>query len=221
MGKRAADTRACYDERQMNMEPKIIIEQKLTPFVNRYMVFGAQDNGTKGELLAFAQQKRVTIREKITFFTDESQQSVAFTLRAEKALDIHGRYFVEDAARKRLGVLRKQFKKSLLVSTWQVMDAEEKVLFTVAESSKALAIIRRVVSFIPFVGDLIELVMILLMKYHFDFIDPQTAMKVGKYRKTARFRDIYQLEMAPRAYSQQDWQVFAAMGVALDALQSR
>lgn len=202
------------------MQPKLIIQQKLTTFVNRYEVFTALPDGEKGELVAFAQQKRMNIREKIIFYTDESKQAIAFTLRAEKVLDVHGRYFVEDANGVLLGALKKQFKQSLLVSSWQILDPTDTPLFTVAESNKTLAILRRTIGFIPLIGELIDVILQIFLKYHFSFTDT-SGKEVGIYRKTTTFRDHYALEMTDEAFAAHDWRVLAAMGVGLDAFQSR
>jgi hypothetical protein len=45
--------------------------------------------------------------------------------------------------------------------------------------------------------------------------------KVGEYRKTTLLRDYYTLSYDDAAYGTMDWRLFAAMAVALDALQSR
>lgn len=203
------------------MPPKLIIEQKLTPFINRYEIFAAKPDGTKDALLAFAEQKRIAVKEKITFFTDASKQKVAFTLRAEKVMDIHGRYFVEDGEGTHLGSLKKEFKKSLLVSSWQILNTNDEMLLKVAESNIALAIVRRTIGFVPIIGEIIETLMSFLLKYHFNFTDAKTNQAVGLYRKITMLRDNYCLEMDDDTYAQCDWRVLGAMGVGLDALQSR
>ena len=64
--------------------------------MNQYKVFGADEAGTQTSLAAFAQQKRLAFKEKVTFYADEQKTVTAFTFRAEKVLDVHGRYIVED-----------------------------------------------------------------------------------------------------------------------------
>jgi uncharacterized protein YxjI len=100
------------------MKPRLIVEQKITAFTNKYTVYDVTAEGKKGNLVAFAQQKRIALREKITFYSDEAKTQVAFTFRAEKVMDVHGRYFVEDASGKLIGSFKKDFAKSLLNSTW-------------------------------------------------------------------------------------------------------
>ena len=202
------------------MKPRLYIDQKITPFVNKYMVFGADEQGTKGELIALAQQKRLAFKEKVSFYTDEQKSQLAFTFRAEKVLDIHGRYIVEDADGNVVGMFKKEFKKSLFVSTWKVMSTDGTVVFDLTESSVALAVFRRFASWIPVVGGLYELIA-LLLRYHFVFKNPGTDEVVGTYKKLTLFRDHYELAMTDEAAAKCDWRVLAAMGVGLDALQSR
>jgi len=203
------------------MKPRLYIDQKITPFVNKYKVHGVDPtSGGKGALVALAQQKRIAFKEKVSFFTDEAKTQLAFTFRAEKVFDIHGRYFVEDPAGNLVGMFKKEFSQSFVVSTWKVMSADGAEIFEVAESSKPLAILRRYGGFLPIVGDIAEIVA-LLLRYHFVFKDVTTGEIVGTYTKLTLFRDQYELALTDEAAAKCDWRVLAAMGVGLDALQSR
>ena len=201
------------------MNPKLIVEQKLTAFVNRYEIYTSNEKGEKGELAAFAEQKRLSLKEKVTFYSDASKKDVVFSFRAEKVMDVHGRYFVEDKDGKQLGVFKKRFGKSLINITWDILNTDDQPTLTISENNQALAIIRRFGGWIPIIGELIELITAFL-RYHFVFKTPDEK-EVGMYRKTTLFFDRYRLEMTDEAYSAYDWRVLAAVAVALDALQSR
>lgn len=198
------------------MKPRLIIKQKLTAFTNKYAIYDAETS----ELVAFAQQKRFAFKEKVTFYTDESKNQEVFTFRAEKVMDVHGKYFVEDVNGTMLGMFQKEFAKSLLNSSWKMMDANGNELVGLKESSMILAMGRRFAGIIPIVGDILEIVTSIL-RYHFVFFDPKTQEELGMYRKQTSFRDHYELSMTDQAFEVLDWRVYAAMGVALDALQSR
>lgn len=202
------------------MKPRLIIEQKITAFVNKYKVLDVNANGDAGELKALAQQKRLAFKEKVIFYTDEQKSAEAFTFRAEKVMDVHGRYFVEDTQGNVLGMFRKEFKKSLLVSSWVLMDANGTELLQVKESNVAIAVLRRFIGFVPLIGDLLDIAMN-FFRYHFSFVDLTTQQEVGQYKKTTLFRDHYGLSLTDDAWARLDWRVYAAIGVALDALQSR
>jgi uncharacterized protein YxjI len=201
------------------MNPKLIVEQKITAFVNKYAVYSADQDGNKTQLIAFAQQKRLTFKEQVTFYSDTEKAEPIFTLRAEKVLDVHGKFIIEDMQGNRIGAFKKEFKASLVKSTWSILDTDDQPKLTLAENSLALALFRRFGGFIPIVGDLVEVVSWFL-RYHFSFTDPNN-QEVGKYRKTTLFRDHYALTMTDDAYAKEDWRVLAAVAVALDALQGR
>jgi hypothetical protein len=156
----------------------------------------------------------------VTIYNNEQKDAVAFTFRAEKVFDVHGRYLVEDAAGQLVGMFRKEFKKSLLVSSWIMMDPEGRDGLMVKESNTTLAVLRRFIGFVPFLGDILE-ILIKFFKYHFMFVDITSGQVVGEYRKTTLFRDRYTISLTDDAWARLDKRVFVAMGVALDALQSR
>lgn len=201
------------------MKPQLIIEQKITAFVNQYRIYQIE-NGIKGSLVAFAQQKRLAFKEKVTFYADEAKTAPVFTFRAEKVLDVHGRYFVEDLQGQTIGMFRKLFGKSLFVSTWRVMDATGTERYEVKENNEGLAVLRRFGGMLPIIGDIVEMV-VLFFKYHFMIIDLATGVEVGTDSKTTTFRDHYELALDDASAAAIDWRVWTAMAVALDALQSR
>lgn len=202
------------------MKPRLIVEQKITALVNQYRIYPLDQQGQRGELVAFAQQKRFAFKEKVLFYTSEQKEEVAFSFRAEKALDVHGRFFVEDPNGKRLGAFKKHFKKSLLNSTWEILNSSDTPVMTVSESNKLYAAFRRVIGFVPVIGEAAEVIGAFI-RYHFVFKDANSGEEQGMYRKTTSLRDHYELSMTDSAYNTQDWRVFAALAVALDALQDR
>ena len=202
------------------MKPQLIIEQKITAFVNKYAVYIANEQGEKGQLVAFAQQKRLSFKEKVTFYSDDQQAQPIFTFRAEKVMDIHGRFLVEDIDGNLIGTFKKQFKQSLIKSTWNVLDANDQPKIEISENSLTLALLRRFAGFLPFVGDIVE-ILTWFLRYHFTLTDTATNQEIGQYKKTTLFRDHYLLSMSDESYAQYDWRTLAAVAVALDALQSR
>lgn len=192
------------------------IHQKITAFANQYRIYEDKD-GQQGDLIAFAHQKRLALKEQITFYTDESKQTVAFTLQARNVMELAGTYDVEDGNGERLGTLRKQFKASLFRSTWNLHTrTNDDAYLTCQERSPALAVLRRLWGFIPFVGEIP-----FPFKYHFDFIDLALNTTVAEYNKTTLLRDHYRLSAEDAVLENIDWRVLVAQGVALDALQSR
>lgn len=202
------------------MTPRLMIKQKITALVNKYHISAVNPDGTEGEIVGLAQQKRIALKEKVTFYTNEKREKVSFTFRAEKVMDIHGRFFVEDANGNLIGMFKKDFKASLVNSTWKILDRDGNEQIIVKESNEAVALLRRFIGYIPVLGELAEVIMA-FFKYHFSFIDLATSQEVATYTKTTLFRDHYTLATNDEVWQRVDWRVLAAMSIALDALQSR
>src|SRR5665811_574368 len=102
-------------------------------------------------MLAFAQQKRMKLREEVIFYTDDTKSQVFFSFKARNILDIHGVTDIFDGNGQVIGQFRKDFKASLLCSTFYVGQnglAEARG----EERSMLNAIVRRFtdISFIPY-----------------------------------------------------------------------
>ncbi|GAA3811253.1 hypothetical protein [Amycolatopsis tucumanensis] len=186
------------------------IHQRVTMMVNRYEVFTDDGNGGPGALVAFVEQKRMTFREQVTLYADESKQHVLAAFRARKVIDLASGYDVTTGDGQPIGVFGKQFGKSLLRSTWR-LEQPGLPPVEISERSMALALFRRVWDFLPWVGDIP-----FPWKYHFDFV--RDGQLVGSFEKKTRFRDHYLVRVADPSL---DRRLVLAQAVALDALQSR
>lgn len=191
--------------------PKFFIRQRITLMVNRYEIHAANPDGTEGPLWAFAEQKRMKLREEINFFADESKTRRVFSFRARQRLDVHAEHDVFDENGQPIGWFKKEFGASLLRSTWTLASpnlqarGQERRLF--------IAILRRIWDLIPYLGDIwVPFV------FHFDFADTATGQPVMTSERQKAIRDRYTITVQdPRL----DFRVAASMAVALDALQSR
>ncbi len=190
----------------LQSQTTLLVRQKITAFVNRYVVTVPTASGDEGEQVAFVEQKRLAFREEVTFFTDESKSTPLFRFKARQVLDLGATYDVTGADGSPIGLFRKDFKKSLLRSTWHLEQGELTAIGS--ERSQVIAILRRI-------WDLFE-DLPFFFKYHSDFVSgDQPVMSIDK---TALIRDRYRLEInVPNL----DRRLAIAMAVALDALQSR
>jgi hypothetical protein len=191
--------------------PLFFVGQKITMMVNRYEIRGAAADGSEGPLLAFAQQKRMKLREEVVFYADESRSRPVFSFKARQRLDVRAEHDVFDEHGNVLGYFRKEFGASLLRSTWRMGGPGYEAIGK--ERRPVLAIVRRVWDFIPFLGDIwVPFV------FHFDFVDTATGQPVLSSERRKAIRDRYTVDVPdPRV----DFRVAACMAVALDALQSR
>jgi hypothetical protein len=191
--------------------PRFFVAQRITLMVNRYEIRAANPDGTEGALMAFAEQKRMKLKEEITFFTDESKSRAVFSFRARQVLDVHAEHDVYDEGGRPLGSFNKAFGASLLRSTWNLSAPGIEAVGQ--ERSPLIAILRRIWDLIPYIGDVwVPFV------FHFDFVDRATGRPVLSSERIWAMRDRYDVTVHdPRL----DFRVAASMAVALDALQSR
>lgn len=200
----------------MNQPTHLHVRQKVTMMVNRYWIRASAEGGSEGPLLAFAEQKRMKLKEEVSFFADESKREVAFGFKSRQVIDMAATTDVFDASRTPIGVFRKDAVKSLVNSTWHITAGN--VSATGRERSQNVALARRFGEMLPFVGDVMGLVP---WQFHFDFTDSQgaTVLSVERQRK---MRDNYFVTIRPDSTgSLLDWRFAAAITVALDAFQGR
>ncbi len=194
---------------------RFTVRQKLTMMVNRYEIRGVDEAGVEGDLIAFAQQKRMAFKEEVTFYTDESRAEAVFSFKARKRMDLAATYDVTDPSGAALGWFRKDFGKSIMRSTWH-LGAADGLEAIGTERNKNVAIARRAWEFVPFANEIPA-----PFTFHFDFTTPDgTVVLISERQRSLRDRYTVQLPAAANGW-RLDWRVGAAMAVALDALQAR
>ncbi len=182
------------------------IEQLIRPMVNLYRV------SANGMPVAFVRQKRMAIKEDIRFFRSEDDSEELFRIKARSMMELGGRYDVTTPAGEKVGVLGKVFGKSLLRSTWSIMDASEQEIAVAKERSVPIAVLRRVIDAVPY-GDFVPI------PFHFT-IDADGA-HLGDLNRRMGVRDKYDLDLSGDTARTIDRRLAIALGIALDALQSR
>lgn len=188
---------------RLQAEQRLIVRQRIRMMVNQYEVHAAAPDGSEGELLAFAQQKRLAFKEQVTLYADDTKQQPVLGFKARQVIDLGATYDVTDAAGAPIGLFRKDFAKSLLRSTW-ILEQPGLGAAAGQERSMWVAVLRRFVDSLSW------------LPYHFDFvIEGRPAFSV---MKRWGLRDRYVVEVHE---PQLDRRLVIAMAVALDALQGR
>jgi hypothetical protein len=193
---------------------RFVVRQQLTMTVNRYTIHPVDDAGNEGPLIAAAQQKRLAFKERVTFHADEERTQPVFGFKARSSMDFGTTYDVTDADGRQIGWFKKEFRKSLTRSTWQMGTPALELESVGTERSGAVALIRRIWNLV--LEDVPS-----PWRFHFDFRTPDGTIVMSSDRRRA-LRDVYDLELpATPSGTRVDWRLGAAMAVALDALQSR
>lgn len=179
------------------------VRQRVRFTVNQYEVHAVNPDGSEGQTLAFAQQKRMAFREQVTLYTDDTRSVPVLGFKARQVMDLGATYDVTDASGAPIGLFRKNFGKSFLRSTWHL---EQPGLgeMTGQERSMGVAVLRRFLESLEW------------LPYHFDFeLAGRPAFAV---EKQFALRDKYTVTIHdPRI----DRRLVVAMAVALDTLQGR
>lgn len=182
--------------------PRFFVKQRITMMVNRYEIRGANPDGSEGPVIAMAQQKRLAMKEQVTFYADEARTQAVFSFRARQVFDLGAVYDVFDAAGTPIGYFQKDFKASLLRSSFHLGGAGIDAYGQ--ERNEVVAIIRRFVDW-PF-------------SFHFDFTDKAGGQVVMSSERQFSLRDRYTVDVPD---ARLDFRLAAAMAVGLDALLAR
>ena len=182
--------------------PRFFIKQKLALTVNRYEIIAANPDGSMGQVMATAEQKRFAFREQVTFFADPQRTRPVFSFKARNVIDLGSGYDIFDENMQQIAFFKKDFGASLLRSTFHLEGPG--FAGTGQERSQWIAIVRRF-SDIPF------------LPIHFDFTDVNGQTLFGVERQGS-VRDKYTVSVPDQRI---DFRVAAAVGVAMDALMER
>jgi uncharacterized protein YxjI len=200
-----------------NAHDRFILRQRIRPVINQYEFSLPGDDGQPGEPISFVEQKRFKFKEDIRFYADDSKQQELLRIKARQRFDPRARYDVTAADGTKIGEIQKVFGASLLRSTYALFDEEGNEVATASEKSLVVALFRRLVGFVPYVGDFADW---LPIPYHFDFKRGDTVLGTHS-RQAFKFRDTYTIDMSGDPQRTLDRRLVLAIAVGMDALQAR
>ncbi|MBK5305329.1 MAG: hypothetical protein JJD92_01430 [Frankiaceae bacterium] len=181
------------------------LRQRFTPLQNRYDLVGVDASGSES-ILGYAEQKRFSLKEKVTFWSGQDRSQVVFTIAARNVFDIAGTYDVAAADGTVLATIAKDVMSSFTRSTYTVDVGGRRLVGK--ERGAVKAILRRVVevlSDIPW-----------FFPIHFDFTSNDgLAMTIERQMK---LRDVYRISISDGTL---DWRVAGALAVTIDAFMNR
>lgn len=194
---------------------RFLVQQVFRPIGNEYRIsVPSPGSREEGEPLLFVKQKKLQIKEDIRFRTAPDAEGHLFMIKSKTVFEFRGRHEVLDAAGAVIGVIEKDFAKSLLRSHWHVRDAAGQELFEAHEKSWPVALVRR---FAGMVSD--WLAGLQWLPFHFVLV--RAGEPVGGYERVfGKLRDRYVLELGP-GLEDADRRLVLAFAIALDALQDR
>ena len=192
---------------------RFLVQQVFKPIANEYRISAVAAGSDEGRPLLYVKQKKMKIKEDIRFRVSPDDEAYLFMIKAKTVFEFRGRHEVLDAGGAVIGLLEKNFGKSLLRSHWHVRGAAGNELFEGHESSWPIALLRRLGQIGPDWFSLLEWL-------PFNFVLTRNDERLGTYRRVlGAVRDRYVLELEPAL--DVDRRLVLAYAVALDALQDR
>jgi uncharacterized protein YxjI len=199
-----------------NQHDVFVLRQKIRLAINQYEFFLPDGDGP-GQAICFVEQKRFKFKEDIRFYLDAAKTTELLRIKARQRFDPRATYDISDEAGNKIGEISKVFGASLLRSTFRISDANGQELFISTEKSMGVALLRRAVGFIPYVGNVANW---LPIPYHFIFRRGEQILGENT-RQLGKLRDIYTIDMTPDSARTIDRRLVLALAVGQDALQAR
>jgi uncharacterized protein YxjI len=200
---------------ELESADRLLVQQVFKPIANEYRIsIPAGASTEEGTPLLYVKQKKLKIKEDIRFRLSPDDESHLFMIKSKSVFEFRGRHEVLDAGGGVIGVLEKDFGRSLLRSHWRVRDASGAELLETHETRWTIALARRVAAFLPEWLAPLEWL-------PFNFTLRRDGREVGSYRRVlGKLRDRYVLELTPDL-ADVDRRLLVAFAVGLDALQDR
>jgi uncharacterized protein YxjI len=200
---------------ELESADRLLIQQLFKPVANEYRIsVPAPGSAEEGRTLLYVKQKRLKIKEDIRFRVSSDDDAHLFMIKSKSVFEFRGRHEVLDARDSPIGLLEKDFGRSLLRSHWHVRDAAGNEVLEGHEASWFVAILRRIAGLLP---EWLSL----LTWLPFNFALLREGQQVASYRRVlGKLRDRYVLEIGPDLAAV-DRRLLVAFAVGLDALQDR
>jgi uncharacterized protein YxjI len=201
-----------------NAHDRFVLRQRIRPVVNQYEFSLPQADGqSPGEAFCFVEQRRFTFKEDIRFYADDTKAVELMRLKARQRFDPRARYDVTTPGGERIGEIQKVFGASLLRSSYRLFDAAGEEIATATERSLPIALFRRGVGLVPYIGNFADW---LPIPYHFVF--QHDGRELGSHsRQIGKFRDVYTIDLSADTDRTIDRRLILAIAVGMDALQAR
>jgi uncharacterized protein YxjI len=106
----------------------------------------------QGEVQAYVQQKLFKLKEAVTVYSDANKQRVNFEIKADRIIDFSTRFNFRDAEGTKVGSVKRRGMRSLWRATYEVYDADDSLIFTIAEANPWAKMIDSVLGNVPVLG---------------------------------------------------------------------
>jgi uncharacterized protein YxjI len=128
-----------------------------------FKIFGAEIEIRDSEghnLVGFIKMKAWKLREDIRIYSDKSRSTELLAITARQIIDFAATYNVTDSTSSEpiMSIRRKGLRSTFVRDHWEISTPQGDPAGVLQETSSGLALARRYLGIIPFVGELIDLV---------------------------------------------------------------
>lgn len=106
-----------------------------------------------GNYVAYVRQKMFKFKEDVVVFSDETKSSELFRIKADRWLDFNASYSILNLIEsKNQGKLARKGMRSIWKSSYDIIDENEKVKFTISEDNAWVKFFDGLVGELPIIG---------------------------------------------------------------------
>jgi hypothetical protein len=196
------------------MKPRLIIEQSRTTYVDKYEIFTAIEDGSRGELLAVAQHRHLATQDKISFYTNEVKTDLVCSVQFIKSDRAYRHYLVRSGKDRPLGAFVEH--RQAFGSDWAILDENEHSYAFIRDSNVFYAALRRLSLWFPITIRPVNF-LATLGGHHYIWTNRKSGKAQGRYYQKKLFDTQKCLSLTDNAYDAQNWRILAAVVVAIDA----
>lgn len=142
-------------------------QHKRLEFRRKFLrIFGAAINVTDVDTDAefgYIEMKAWVLKEDVRLYSDSSKSHELMRIHARGIVDFGATYDVFDSTNDTLlfSMRRKGLRSTFVRDHWDILDAQETQVASLQETSSGLALVRRYVGFIPFVGFIADMALMI------------------------------------------------------------
>jgi uncharacterized protein YxjI len=103
-----------------------------------------------GRQVAYLRKKKFRLREDVRVYEDEDQNRLRFRLKADRVVDFGASYAVSDSDGHPLGAVRQRGMRSIWKSTYEVSDANGKMIGVIHEENPFVKVLDSLAEALPF-----------------------------------------------------------------------
>lgn len=201
-----------------NQHDRFILRQRFRFVVNEYeFSLPAAGSDAPGTPFCFVRQKPFKFKEDIRFYSDGSRSLELMRIKARQRFDPRARYDVVASDGTRIGAVQKVFGASLLRSTYTIYNAEGEEIVRATERNLAVALIRRLLGFIPYIENVAN-----WLPIPYDFVFLRNGVEIGHHKRQLwKLIDVYTIDLTADVERVLDRRLALAIAVGMDALQAR